>query len=343
MHVFELLELTKLKPAPVMAVLGSDRFLQMLAIRQIEKLLVGEGEGTTLDGESADWRDIADELDSGLLFAQTSHRLIIVDPADSALSSYRDRIEQLCEQPSARATLLLVIDKLATNTRLSGKLTKQGVRFECNEPTKEWKNRKIADPGKSIAWLIHWAQQRHGRTLARPAAKRLWEQVGPIYGLLDQELAKLALYTDNRIDEKLVQQHCGSWRTQTTWQMIDAALDGNTSAAIMQLEQLLIAGEAPPALLGQLAWSLRRYATAARLYELAERRGQRMSLKDAIKQSGFRWQKEIELAERRLRRMGRPRALKLPSDLVRLDVQLKSSHSQDSRARQALELFLLSL
>ncbi len=343
MHVFDLLQRKRLQPVPVMATVGSQRFLQTLAARQIERLLVGEGQATRLDGDKAEWRDVADELDAGLLFAQTDHRLIIVDPAEPLITAHRERLEKLASQSECRATLLLMVAKLPGNTRLAKSIVKQGGMIQCNEPTREKNKRQVPDPGRSITWLIDWARDRHQRTLTSQAAALLWERVGPIYGLLDQELAKLALYTDDRIDETLVDRHCGSWRTQTAWQMIDAALDGRTGEAIGHLNQLLDAGEAPPALFGQLTWSLRRYATAARIYELAERRGRRMALREAIQRSGFRWQREIESAERRLRRMGRPRALKLPADLVELDLKLKGSHSHIVRARQALEQFLASL
>ena len=51
---------------------------------------------------------------------------------------------------------------------------------------------------------------------------------GPEFGLLDQELAKLALYADKsgKVTEKLVQELGGGWRTQTAWELIDAALFG---------------------------------------------------------------------------------------------------------------------
>ena len=343
MHVFDLLAEEQLEPQPVMAIVGTQRFLQTLAARELERRWVGEGEASRLDGESIEWRDVADELDAGLLFATTSRRLVIVDPAAKLVADYKERLEQMAGKKESSATLLLLLDKLPGNTTLARKLSAKKAIISCNEPTRLQGKKQVPDSGRSVAWLIDWAKQRYDRRLTKSGARLLWDRIGPIYGLLDQELAKLALYTNDRIDERLVDRHCGSWRTQTTWKMIDAALDGRTGEALGQLNELLDAGEAPPALFGQLTWSLRRYATAARLYQLAERRGERLRLRDAIQQAGFRWDWEIGAAERRLRRMGRARALRLPADLVELDLKLKGSHSHISRARQALEAFLVSL
>ena len=55
--------------------------------------------------------------------------------------------------------------------------------------------------------------------------------------------------------------------------MIEAALEGNASTALVELDRLLLAGEEPIALLAMISGSLRRMAAGARIAQqaLAER------------------------------------------------------------------------
>ena len=343
MHVFDLLDQKELPIHSVVAITGTDRFLQTLAVQRLEELWMVVNESQRLDGDSLEWRDVTDELDTRQLFGSSSHRVIVLDPADSFIRDNRDRLEAQLKRGKSNGSLVLVAKKIPGNTRLGRELPKHGLHVKCAEPTTMRGRREYPDSDRSQKWLMRWAKKQYSRQLKADAALRLWDRVGPIYGLLDQEIAKLALYTDQVIDVQLVEAHCGSWRTKTTWEMIDAALDGKTNAALWELDKLLAAGEAPIALFGQLSWSLRRYATAARVYDFASRSGKRMTLREAIQAGGFRWPKEIEQAERRIRSMGRKRAMKLSSDLLELDLKLKGSHSKAGRARQAIELFFHKL
>ncbi len=110
--------------------------------------------------------------------------------------------------------------------------------------------------------------------LSREAVEQLVDLIGWEFGLLDQELAKLALFVEPKgeVQVDLVNHVVGGWRTQTTWDMLDAAADGDAVTALGQLDKLLQAGEAPQALFGSIAWSLRRFAAATRIVEQQERR-----------------------------------------------------------------------
>src|SRR5436853_146986 len=112
-----------------------------------------------------------------------------------------------------------------------------------------------------------------------------------------------------------------------------------------QLDRLLHAGEHPLALVGSLSWSLRRYAAATRIFQQAERAGQKITLREALTQAGFRdWPiGSVAAAEKRLIQLGRKRAGQLYRWLLELDLALKGSHSQDDRARWALEQLVLRM
>ena len=114
---------------------------------------------------------------------------------------------------------------------------------------------------------------------------------------------------------------------------------------LVQLDRLLQSGEHPLALVGSISWSLRRYAAATRIFQQAERRGERMGLKDALTQAGVRDWPFGALAknEERLKQLGRKRAGNIYRWLLELDLSLKGTHSADDRARWALEQLVLRM
>ncbi len=127
--------------------------------------------------------------------------------------------------------------------------------------------------------------------------------------------------------------------------MIDAALSGDSAEALQQLDRLLLSGEHPNALFGPISWSLRRFAAATRIFQRAERQGQRMRLPAALEQAGFfTWQQEaMRKAEQQLKQLGRHRAGQLNQWLLETDLALKGSHSSPDMARLALEHLILRL
>jgi DNA polymerase-3 subunit delta len=159
--------------------------------------------------------------------------------------------------------------------------------------------------------------------------------------LLDQELAKLALYADKdgKVSPATVREVVGGWRAQSTWQILDLAAEGKVDQALTQLDQLLARGEKPIALFGAVSWALRRFATATRIYQHAEREGRRVAIPEALVEAGFRpWPTDaLKRAERQLRQLGRDRAGQFYRWLLDMDLAMKLTHSQDHRARLLLE------
>ena len=105
----------------------------------------------------------------------------------------------------------------------------------------------------------------------------------------------------------MVRDIVGGWRAKSIWELLDAAASGDAGEALLQLDRLLQSGSEPVALFGSFSWSLRRFATATRIYQRAERHGKRMSLGKALQQAGFRQWPEgaLQLAERQLKQIGR--------------------------------------
>jgi DNA polymerase-3 subunit delta len=124
--------------------------------------------------------------------------------------------------------------------------------------------------------------------------------------------------------------------------MLDAALAGNAREALVQLEQLLLAGEQPVGILAQISASLRRFAAAARLIERAESARRKVSLRQVLEEVGV---KSFVLAktEAQLRQVGRVRAQRLYRELLEADLALKGASSSPARARLVLEELIARL
>ena len=135
---------------------------------------------------------------------------------------------------------------------------------------------------------------------------------------------------DQKITPELVGRSVGGWRAKTTWEMLDAALDGNVGEALLQLDRLLAAGEQPLGLLGQISTSLRRFAAATRLVLQAEAARRRINLRQTLEQAGIR-SFVLQKAERQLRLLGRHRGAQLYRWLLQADLDLKGDSALPPR------------
>jgi DNA polymerase-3 subunit delta len=348
-HVFDYLAApAKYPPAAVCVTFGDEPFLKRLGLKQLRGDVLGDMDApfATFDGEGTDWRDVVDELATISLFGGGRKRLAVIENADKFVTEYRARLEDYVQKPASRGVLVLDVSTWLSNTRLYKALDQTGLQIECRPPGKPAGRRKVLDEGRLTKWLVAWARTQHGTKLLSAAAKALLELVGPQFGLLDQELAKLALFTTpgGEITAPMVQDVVGGWRAKTVWELLDAACDGQAGEALQQLDRLLHAGENPLAIFGGIMWSLRRFAAATRIIERAERERRKATLGQALQQAGFQaWPAALEKAERQLRQIGRERAAQLYRWLLDADLALKGTHSAPDRARLALELLLARL
>ncbi len=135
---------------------------------------------------------------------------------------------------------------------------------------------------------------------------------------------------DKKIAPELVGRSVGGWRAKTTWEMLDAALDGNVCEAMLQLDRLLAAGEQPLGILAQISASLRRFAAATRLVIQTEAAGGRPKLREALEKAGIR-SFVLQKAERQLRLLGRHRGAQLYRWLLQADLDLKGESAMPPR------------
>jgi DNA polymerase-3 subunit delta len=322
--------------AAVAVVFGGEAFLARVSLEALRDVVLGADDGgfslTRLQGPTADWRSVADELSTAPMFG--GRRMVWVEEADDFVTRYRPRLEDYVAAPTPGGMLVLAVKTWPSNTRLYKAVDQSGLAIDCKPPTQ----------GQIVKWLTPWAKRRHGAELAREAAEALLEIIGPELGLIDQKLATLAVLAGKKgtIDAELVREMVGGWRAKTAWEMIDAAAAGDAPSAIVQLDRLLLAGEQPVALLGQMASTLRRFAAATRLVEESERAGRRVSLKDALAQAGVK-PFLLAKAESQLRQIGRRRAARLFRQLLEADLAIKGSSSAPGRARLVLEQLIVRL
>ncbi|HWB12951.1 MAG TPA: DNA polymerase III subunit delta [Pirellulales bacterium] len=321
---------------PVCALFGDEPFLKGLALAELRRIVLGEQESefalSRFDGRTAEWRTVSDELLTVGLFGG-GQRLVVVDDADDFVSENRAHLEDYAARPSRTGTLVLVVESWPGNTRLAKHTAAHGLAVECKSPPE----------AKLIKWLGTLARERHGARLEHDAAELLVEIIGPELGLIDQELAKLAAAAGGAaIGAQLAQQLVGGWRAKTAWDMLDAAVEGRTSQALVELDRLLLSGENPIAILAQIAATLRRFAAATRLIEHSEAAGGRASLRQALELAGVK-PFVMQRTETQLRRLGRQRAGEIYRWLLEADLALKGTSSAPARARTVLEQLVVRL
>lgn len=309
----------------VCVVFGDEPFLarQVLAGLRAEVLGAEDAEFSlkVFEGSKAELRDVLDELATMAMFGG-GRRLVVVNEADPFVTRYRAELEDYVAKPGDGGVLVLVVKSFPSNTRLAKAVAASGLVVSASAPP----------AGKLARWIVAWAKQAHQVRVASAAADMLVELVGPELGLLDQELAKMALSVGagGQITPEVVGRMVGTWRAKTTWDMLDAALEGDVAGALAQLDRLLLAGEVPISVLGQISASLRRLAAATRIVLKTEAAGRRPALGAALEQAGVK-RFVLEKTQRQLRQLGRHRGAELYRALLQADLDLKGASAVPPR------------
>lgn len=323
-------------PGCACAVTGDDAYLKSAALLALRGLALKNDQAefalTTMTGREAAIADVIDALANVSLFGDGC-RLVVIEDADSFVTSFRSELEAYVARPYQNSVLVLEVKTWPANTRLAKAVATSGLTIDCKSPGE----RQIR------SWLGQRAKAANVR-LEASACDALMDLLPLEIGILEQELCKLTLLAGDKrvIDAKLVRENVGGWRTRTTWEMIDAAADGRASVALAQLDRLISAGEKPHGLLPQMSSSLRRFSTAVWQIEAAEADRRRLPLRDALAQAGVPPFK-LGDAERQLRRLGRGHAKQIAGWLLAADLAIKGHNSSDDRARLELERLVVRL
>lgn len=283
------------KRQPVFALAGDEDFLRRLVRDAIVSAMLGDSDPafalSHFPGDKLDFSTVRNDLETLPFLGKV--RIVIVEQADSFVTANREALERYVANPSKIGVLILEVKTFPETTKLA-KALPDAAKIACKAPAAY----------KVVEWCRSWAESRHRKPLAPDAAELLVELVGPQMGLLDQELAKLAVAVGSRprIEAEDVDKLVGRSRSGNVFRILDAVGEGRPAEALGILAELFADGEEPFAILGPLVSQLRKLAAVNRL--MAE--GQ--SLGPALDAAGVpKWPQARQSVERQLRHLGRKR------------------------------------
>lgn len=301
----------KSKRLPVYVLFGDEDFLKRRCRDAVIKLAVGTGDPdfavATYAGDRLDFSTVRNDLDTPSFVCPV--RVVVVDQADPFVSEHRDSLERYVAAPSKVGVLVLDVKAFPDTTRLA-KALPDAAKVACKAPP-------VAHlPG----WCVRWAKAGHGKKLGGDAAELLVELVGPAMGLLDQELAKLAVAAGAtaEITPADVDRLVSRSRAANVFHILDAVGDGKPAVALAILARLFEEGEDPLAVLGPLTHQLRKLATVNRLVAQGQGLGPAMDAAGVPK-----WPQARHSTERQLKHLGKARLGQLTDWLVEINLGLK--------------------
>jgi DNA polymerase III subunit delta len=213
---------------PVYAIVGSDVFLQLDALRAITAQMPPDVQRVDLDGDTAQLADTLDELRSFSMFA--THKLIVIRGADEFISKFREQLEDYLQKPSESGTLVMRCASLPKNQRIYKAIDKTGEVIATEPP------RQSELPG----WIMNRATKAHALKVMPDAANLLAELIGTDLGRLDNELAKLALQVEGgTLKADQIGSSVAFQRDQEMWNMTDALTTGTQGEAVRRWRQLV--------------------------------------------------------------------------------------------------------
>jgi DNA polymerase-3 subunit delta len=317
---------------------GDNPYLMSESMRLIRQQVLGDATNElslrVFCGSELLLCDLSDALSTRNLFGGP-RRLVVVEQADRFVQTNRSRLEALVEEFPADASLVLEMAHWSSGTRLQKRFAEKGLQVDCRSPEEK----------QLIPWITRMAEKKYGVKLSSADAKMLLDMVPPDPGRIEQEVAKLALVAgpQGRITAEQICQSAGGWRTRSTWNMVDAAVNGDASHAIEHLDRLIRSGEDPFIILSALASTLRRFAAGTRLFEQAEAAlTAKPSMRRAVEQAGFP-PFVLDKAASQLNQIGRRRGRALYQWLLEADLASKGPDSSPARLRLVLEELIARL
>jgi DNA polymerase-3 subunit delta len=307
----------KQKVQPVYVLHGDEDFLKRQVLAALQGLVLGQpGESfglSTHAGDKAAFGAVQDELQT--LPFLGPRRLVVVENADPFVTRHRAALEKYVADPAPHGVLVLDVKSWPANTRLAKLLDGPG-SISCKAPA----------AARLPEWCVRRMASAHGKQLSSPAAEMLVDLVGADMGLLDQELAKLAVYAGDaaKVDAGDVDKLVGSSRAESTWKIFDALAEGQPGEALEILDRLFDQGEEPLKILGAFSMQLRRLAQAYRLT------GQGRPLAAALAEVGVP-PFAVRKAEQQIRHIGRRRADRLYDWLLETNQGLKGGSALPER------------
>jgi DNA polymerase-3 subunit delta len=325
MEALEFLKAKAPKRLPVYALAGDEEFLKRHARERIISIAIGDEDPafavSVYSGDKLDFSTVRNDLETLPFLAPC--RVVIVESADPFVTNFRGELEAYVAKPSSVGVLVLDVKTFPETTKLA-KALPDGAKLACKAPP-AYKAFELKP------WCIQWAKTAHQKALAPEAAELLLELIGPAMGLLDSELAKLAVAVGPRgtISADDVDKLVGRSKAADVFRILDAIGDGKPAEALSLLEEVFAEGTDPMAVLGALTSQLRKLATVARLHI-----GEKQALGPAMDAAGVpKWDKIRQGFEKQLRALGRGRLDRLTEWLVEINYGLKGGNPLPERVQ----------
>ena len=302
--------------APVVVLVGAERFFVERAIRLLRIASLGDGPAGFNDdlfhGSAAlSGAKVVGAARTLPMMARA--RFVLVRDVDSMSTAEQEPLAAYVEAPSESTCLVLVGDKLHGQSKLAKAAKKAKVLFEA-KPLKGGELRRFAmDEAK-----------RRGHSLSSRAAEALLESVGEDLAGLDDALERLSLYVGDsqRIDVDAVEACVSRIAADSIWALVDAVGMRDSKRALGAAGSLLADREPALKILAMVARQLR---IVARMREALASglRGQ-----DAARAAGAPPFKADDLTEsaRRFTARGLGQAFQVLADA---DLALKGSKRPD--------------
>lgn len=179
----------------------------------------GEVETLVFDGKTAGLAEVLDELRT--LGLMGGYKLVVVEEADSFVTSHRKALERYAQSPCEGATLVLRAQRWHKG-KLDQLIERVGRLVACDP----------ASPMEAKRWIGERAQKVYGVKLSVQAAGVLVDRVGCDLGRLDSELGKLALLAQGgggAVDVTLIEEMVEPSSDEQAWaiqNVVLAALSG---------------------------------------------------------------------------------------------------------------------
>ncbi|MDR3108074.1 MAG: DNA polymerase III subunit delta [Planctomycetaceae bacterium] len=343
-----LLKPSKYPATSICVLVGDDEFFKSEVMKNLRDVALGGDDAEfsfySFDAATITFVRLLEELTTVAMFGGCG-RVVNLEAADSFVTKYRDEMEKYAEKPSSSNFLLLQLKTFPATTKLYKKVAASNLIINC----KSWDDKREKD---CVSWVARWATLRHDLKLNDDAASVMVQLVGMESGLLEQELAKLALVVKDKsqtITAKVVTDNVGAWRKRTIFEMIDLALAGKCEDAITQLSRLIAAGETPVGIIAQISSTLRKLAAATRLIQDVEATGKKITVSDALTQLG-NIDPDLKVnpyfkpkLEQQLKTLGRKRGGSLLRWLLETDMNLKGGGESRAEPRFILERLIIQL
>jgi DNA polymerase-3 subunit delta len=248
--------------SPVYVVFGAEDFLKGQAIRRLlDGLLKPDERAMCLseyEGPSAELATVLDDLRT--LPFLGPRRVVILRDGDPFITAHRQDMEEYLNSPSSTGTLIVEGRSFPSNTKLYKRLNPLGGCIACEEPK----------PYALPAWLVERCQKEYGKRLDVDAAKSIVDHVGNSMGMLDGELAKLAVYVGKRPNIAIedVEKLVGHDREEKVFGILAAMAQGDRATALGLWEEVWQTDRAAEArAIGGIAYCVRQLLNAHREVE----------------------------------------------------------------------------